>query len=35
MKEQRYDDYAEWGKKHSEAVIKGSEARGKLNDAKK
>ena len=35
MKEQRYDDYAEWGKKHGEATIKGAEARGKLNDAKK
>ncbi len=35
MKEQRYEDYAEWGKKLGEATIKGTEARGKLEDAKK
>ena len=34
-KEQRWEDYAEWGKKLGEATIKGSEAQGKLEDAKK
>ena len=35
MKEQRYEDYAEAGKKLSEATKKGAEASGKLEEAKK